>query len=86
MNTIEFEAQIENGVVHIPPEFKELQKTKKAKFIVIYDNTNSNNLKKDTKSQLEEFRRLRSQSNNKVTANMDLLKKLDEDIINDNIF
>ncbi len=46
MNAIEFEAQIENGVVHIPPEFKELQKMKKAKFIVIYDNTNSNNLKK----------------------------------------
>ncbi len=50
------------------------------------DKAASNNLKKDTKSQFEEFRRLRNQSNNKVTANMDLLKKLDENIINDNFF
>ncbi len=83
MNAVEFEAKIENGVVHIPPEFKDLQKNQKAKIIVIYDNKSP---KKGTKEQLEEFRRLREKSNNKITVTMDLIKKLDEEMIDDTIF
>jgi len=62
MYAVEFEAPIENGIVHIPQEYQELQQNQKAKFIVIYTNNVNNIIKKEDnrKSQLEEFRRLRS--------------------------
>ncbi|MCI4399359.1 MAG: hypothetical protein JHC37_02240 [Campylobacteraceae bacterium] len=35
MYAIEFEAPIQNGVVHIPSEYKELQETDRAKVIIM---------------------------------------------------
>jgi hypothetical protein len=40
MYAVEFNADIENGIVHIPQKYEELKKVKKAKFIVIYDSDN----------------------------------------------
>jgi hypothetical protein len=37
MYAIEFETSIDNGIVHIPEIYKALQKSKKAKVIVIID-------------------------------------------------
>jgi hypothetical protein len=38
MYAVEFQASIENGVVHIPSQYKEIQNTTKATFIVMYNN------------------------------------------------
>ncbi len=82
MQAVEFEAPIENGVVHIPKEYQEIYKIPKAKFVVIYDEV----LKDDkVQSQLEEFRKLRSKSNNKVMATLDLITNIDEEMCNDGI-
>ena len=88
MYAVEFEAPIENGIVHIPQEYQELQQNQKAKFIVIYTNNVNNTIKKEDniKSQLEEFRRLRSLSNNKVMVTMDLLSNMDNEICDDGLF
>ena len=37
MYAIEFKAPIENGIVHIPKEYKDLQQNMEATFIVMYD-------------------------------------------------
>ena len=37
MYAIEFEARIDNGIVHIPQRFKTLQNSKHAKIIVMID-------------------------------------------------
>ncbi len=84
MKAIEFEAPIENGIVHIPKEYQELQQSPKVKFIVIYNN-NITKRDADTQAQLEEFRRLRAKSNNKVTATMDIVTNIDE-LIDDDLF
>lgn len=39
MYAIEFEASIDNGIVQIPKIYKELQKIKQAKIIVMIDDT-----------------------------------------------
>lgn len=39
MYAIEFETSIDNGIVHIPEIYKALQKSKKAKVIVMIDET-----------------------------------------------
>ena len=36
MYAVEFEAPIENGIVHIPKQYQDIQDTKKATFIVMY--------------------------------------------------
>ena len=87
MYAIEFEAPIENGVVHIPKEYKELQQNLKAKFVVIYDSANNVETKNDNvKSQLEEFRKLRALSKNKVTVTMDTITNIDEEMCDDGLF
>jgi len=37
MYAVEFQAQIKDGVVHIPKKYKDLIQNKTAKFIVIYE-------------------------------------------------
>jgi len=37
MYAIEFETSIDNGIVHIPEIYKKIQKSKKAKIIVMID-------------------------------------------------
>jgi hypothetical protein len=39
MYAIEFETSIDDGIVHIPEKYKVLQKSKKAKVIVMIDET-----------------------------------------------
>ena len=39
MYAIEFETSIDNGIVHIPEIYKEILKSKKAKIIVMIDET-----------------------------------------------
>jgi len=89
MYAVEFEAPIENGIVHIPQQYQELQQTPKARFIVMYTNSVNNTIKKEddkVQFQLEEFRRLRSQSNNKVMVTMDLLSNMDNEMCDDGLF
>ena len=88
MYAVEFEAPIENGVVHIPQRYQDLQKNIKAKFVVMYSDSANNTIKKDdeVKSQLEEFRKLRSKSNNKIMATMDLVINTDAEMLDDDLF
>lgn len=88
MYAVEFEAPIENGIVHIPQQYHELQQTPKARFVVMYTNSVNNTIKEDNEVQfqLKEFRRLRSQSNNKVMATMDLLSNIDNEMCDDGLF
>jgi len=50
MQAVEFEATIENGIVHIPKKFKALQHSVKATFVVMYDGMKS---KKDTDQEVD---------------------------------
>jgi len=78
MYAVEFQAPIENGVVHIPKQYQDIQDTKKATFVVMYESVNNTNKKDIVKSQLEEFHRLRDKSNNKIQATMELVTNTDE--------
>ena len=85
MYAVEFQAPIENGVVHIPKQYQEIQDTRKATFVVMYESVN-HTIKKDiVQSQLEEFHRLRDKSNNKIQATMELVTNIDE-MVDDGIF
>jgi len=42
MYAVEFEAHIDNGIVHIPARYKELQNSHKAKIIVMVDEIDDN--------------------------------------------
>ena len=85
MYAVEFQAPIENGIVHIPKQYQELQDTRKATFVVMYEDVN-NTIKADiVQSQLEEFHRLRDKSNNKIQATMELATNIDE-MVDDGIF
>ena len=77
MYAVEFQAPIENGVVHIPKKYQEIQDTAKATFVVMYDSKDTS--KNGTvDSQLNEFHRLRAKSNNKVEATMELTTNINE--------
>lgn len=39
MHAVEFETNIDNGIVHVPIEYKELQKAGKARIIILIDDT-----------------------------------------------
>ena len=79
MYAVEFQAPIENGVVHIPAEYKDLLSNKKATFVAIYDSVNNHNtINNKTKKLLDEFDRLVAQSNNKVMVTMDLATNIDD--------
>ena len=88
MYAVEFEAPIENGIVHIPQRYRELQQNIKARFVVMYNDSTNNTIKKDdeVQSQLEEFRRLRSKSNNKIMATMDLVINTNAEMADDGLF
>ena len=79
MYAVEFQAPIENGVVHIPAEYKDLLSNKKATFVAMYDSLNNHNtINNKTKKLLDEFDRLVAQSNNKVMVTMDLATNIDD--------
>ena len=46
MYAVEFEASIENGIVHIPQKYKDLQEKREVKFIIMYDNKYKTNIAK----------------------------------------
>jgi hypothetical protein len=87
MYAVEFQASIENGVVHIPKEYKDLLSNTKATFVAMYDNTIDKSIKKNDKvqAQLDEFHRLRAKSNNKVMVTYELATNTDE-MVDDGIF
>jgi len=82
MYAIEFQAPVENGIVHIPQQYQELQQNPKVRFIAMYESVNNTNpIDSDTKKQLDEFDRLTSQSNNKIMATMELATNIDNLIL-----
>jgi len=87
MYAVEFQASIENGIVHIPKEHKDLLSNTKATFVAMYESVNNNTptIDKDVQAQLDEFKRLRNQSNNKVMVTMELATNIDE-LVDDGIF
>ena len=79
MYAVEFEAPVENGIVHIPQQYKELQQNPKVKFIAMYESVNSaDSIDIKTKKQLNEFDRLTSLSSNKLKATMQLATNIDD--------
>jgi len=63
MYAVEFQAPIENGIVHIPKQFQKIQDARKATFVVMYENVN-NTLKEDiVQLQLEEYNAPKNQDN-----------------------
>jgi len=81
MYAIEFQARIENGVVHIPKKYKELQQNMKATFVVMYEDSMASKKQTDISDELD---LLFSKSNNKIKATMELATNTDE-MINDGI-
>ena len=78
MYAIEFQAPIENGIVQIPQKYQELYNTKKATFVVMYnEDIESNNIN-------DELDELFANSNNQIKVTMDLATNTDE-MINDGI-
>ena len=79
MYAVEFEADIENGIVHIPQQYQELQQNQKAKFIVMYNNvSNTINEDNEVQNRLNEFHKLIAKSNNKVMLTHELAINTDE--------
>ena len=79
MYVVEFQAPVENGIVHIPQQYQELQQNPKVRFVAMYENVkNTDTIDSKTKKQLDEFDRLTSQSNNKVMATMELATNIDD--------
>ena len=79
MYAVEFQAPIENGIVHIPTEYKDLLSNTKATFVAMYDSVNKPiNKDREVQSQLNEFHRLIRQSNNKVMLTHELATNTDE--------
>jgi len=82
MYAVEFQAPIENGIVHIPKQYQEIQDTRKATFVVMYDSVNNHNIiNNKTQKQLDEFDRLVAQSDNKVMATMELATNIDDMVL-----
>ena len=81
MYAVEFQAPIENGVVRIPKEYKDLQDNLKARFVVMYDFDKVVIKPQNINNELDE---LFSNSNNKIQATMELATNTDE-MINDGI-
>ena len=78
MYAIEFQAPIENGVVHIPKQYQEIQNSVKATFVVMYESVNKPTKKdEEIQSQLDEFHRLIDKSNNKVMLTCELATNTD---------
>jgi len=94
MYAVEFQAPIENGIVHIPKEYKEIQDNKKATFVVMYNSektttkvANSDceaNFPRKQNNINDELDELFANSNNKVQVTMELATNTDE-MTNDGI-
>ena len=57
MYAVEFKAPIENGVVHIPKKYKDLQENMEATFVVMYEeNRNEDSYFNERKKQLHQLR------------------------------
>jgi len=41
MHAVEFQATIENGIVHIPKKYKDLQEKREVRFLIMYDESNT---------------------------------------------
>ena len=86
MYAVEFQADIKNGVVRIPREYKNVLSDTKATFVVMYEEDKKQiSEKREIEKRLDEFDRLVAQSNNKVTATMELATNID-DMVLDGIF
>jgi hypothetical protein len=81
MYAVEFQAPIENGIVHIPTQYQEIQNNTKATFVVMY---NSDKITTKQNSINDELDELFANSNNKVQVTMELATNTDE-MINDGI-
>jgi len=81
MYAVEFQAPIENGIVHIPKQYQEILDQKKATFVVMYDADKVTTKENSISDELDE---LFANSNNKVQVTMDLATNTDE-MINEHI-
>jgi len=81
MYAIEFQAPIENGIVHIPKEYQEIQNSTKATFVVMYNSDKVITKQNTINDELDE---LFANSDNKVQVTMELATNTDE-MINDGI-
>jgi hypothetical protein len=81
MYAVEFQAPIENGIVHIPKQYHQLQDNKKATFVVMYNSDKVNSKQNSINDELDE---LFANSNNKVQVTMELATNTTE-MINDGI-
>ncbi|MEA2018354.1 MAG: hypothetical protein U9N59_07890 [Campylobacterota bacterium] len=82
MYAVEFQAPIENGVVHIPKQYQDLLSNTKATFVAMYDSVNNHHtINNKTQKQLDEFDRLVAQSDNKVMATMELATNIDDMVL-----
>jgi hypothetical protein len=79
MYAVEFEAPVENGIVHIPQQYQELQQNPKVRFVAMYQSVNdTSSIDSETKKQLDEFDRLTLQSNNKIMTTIELATNIDD--------
>ncbi len=69
MYAVEFQAPIENGIVHIPTEYQEIQNNTKATFVVMYDSEKVTSKQNNINDELDE---LFANSNNQVQVTMEL--------------
>ena len=81
MYAVEFKAPIKDGIVHIPKQYQDIQNTKEATFVVMYD---CNETKTNQNSVEEELDELFASSNNKVMVTMELATNTD-DMVSDGI-
>jgi len=81
MYAVEFQAPIEDGIVHIPKQYAQIQHNPKATFIVMYDYETVSTNSKTANDELDE---LFAHSNNKIQVTMELATNTDE-MINDGI-
>ncbi len=81
MYAVEFQAPIENGIVHIPKKYQDIQDHKNATFVVMYNSNKTTTKQNSINDELDE---LFANSNNKVKATMDLATNSDE-MTNDGI-
>ncbi len=74
MYAVEFQAPIENGIVHIPKQYQELQDNKRATFVVMYERMDCPVKETSINDELDE---LFSNSSNEVQVTMKLATKTD---------
>jgi len=55
MYAVEFQAPIENGIVHIPKQYHEIQNNTKATFVVMYNSDKINPKQNSINDELDEL-------------------------------